>query len=153
MATIILAGLITYWGFGVDRLGGNFIVFSGVVPIEERRVFGFLASSVPTIFVQIALWHLFMMFRQYSQTKLVALRTISHLRAFAKYSLLTVISAFLLSGVMRWAMGVFDDAPLWTHLGFSITHLVMLFSSAIIYIATYLIEEGYRHGQEIQEYV
>ncbi len=153
IAIVIVSAVITFWGFGINRLGGNFIVLHELAPVPERRLAGFAAVCVPVLFSLGALWHLFWMFRQYSRTQMVAIQTIRHLRAFCTYSVLTAVTAFLLSGVLRWAMGVFDDAPLWTHLGLSVSHMIVLFAAAIIYLATYLIEEGYRHGEEIREYV
>ncbi|MEO0883088.1 MAG: hypothetical protein AAFY34_10175 [Pseudomonadota bacterium] len=148
----IIAGVTLYWGFGVAMLGDNFIVLADRQPLPERRFWGLSAVLVPTGLMLAALWRLFEMFRE-TDVQRIRLSAIHHLRAFAGLSIGTVASAFLLSGVMRWAMGVFDDAPLWTHLGFSVSHAATVFGAAVVYFATYLIEEGYAYKLETEEYV
>lgn len=158
IAALALAGVILFWGFGVERLGNdalgrNFIVLFEDAPLPERRLYGLLASLPVLFFWFYASWHLFAMFRNFLAGQFVGLETVRRLRAYAVYSALAVLSAFVLSGVMRWAMGYFDDAPLWTHLGFSVTHAAMLFSSAIIYVASHIVEQGYAYKKETEDYV
>jgi len=153
LMVLIIVGIGLYWGAGINRLGGNFVVLAETVPIAERRLYGLVAASVPAALFLRGLWHLFRMFMRTGKEALLVADTVTRLRAFAKYSVLAVLSAFLLSGVMRWAMGVFDNAPLWTHLGFSITHGAILFLAAVIYVATLLIEEGHGYKKEMEEYI
>lgn len=152
VAILIIVGVVSYWGFGRAGFGDNFIILADQPPVADRRVFGLLAALVPTGLMLCSLWRLFQMFTVENRS-LMGPTTVGHLRGFSLFSVWTVISAFLLSGVMRWAMGVFDNAPLWTHLGFSVTHAAILFGAFIIYVATFLIEEGYSYKQETQEYV
>ncbi len=153
MAIFLVGGIILYWGFEVKIIGDNFITLAGQGPIPERKLYGVLASLPATLFWLYALWRLFLLFFNFQIGKLVNERTISHLRYFSMFSLLSVTSGFLLSGVVRWAMGVFDNAPLWTHLGFSNMHGAILFSAAIIYVVTHIIEEGFAYKEETKEYV
>ncbi|MBL4871294.1 MAG: hypothetical protein JKX72_10110 [Robiginitomaculum sp.] len=153
MALFLLVGLVLYWGFDVRILGKNFIILADQGPVPERKVYGALASLPATLLWVYALWRLFLLFFNFQIGKLVNEKTISHLRCFSLFSLLSVTSGFLLSGVVRWAMGVFDNEPLWTHLGFSDTHGAVLFSAAIIYVVTHIIEEGFAYKKETKEYV
>lgn len=155
---LALAALITYWGFGIDRVhsgvfGDNFIVLADRPPIADRRTFGLLASIPALLLWSAAMWNLLIMFVNFNRGILIGVEMVKHLRAFSLYSFLAVIAGFTLSGAMRWAMGVFDNAPLWTHLGFSTTHASILLTSAIIFFASHMIEEGYRYKQETEEYV
>lgn len=158
IAALALAGVVLFWGFGVERIGNdalgrNFIVLFEDAPLPERRIYG-LGASLPVLFFWFcASWHLFAMFHNFLAGQLVGLATVRRLRAYARYSALAVLSAFALSGVMRWALGYFDDAPLWTHLGFSVAHAAMLFSSAIIYVASHIVEQGYAYKKETEDYV
>lgn len=158
LALCATAGVIAFWGFGLDRwgnaaLGDNFIVLADVPPVADRRIYGLLATLPPLILSLCAMAHIFALFLTFSAGNLVAQRTIQHLRAFSGYSALAVICGFLLSGVMRWALGVFNDAPFWTHLGFSVTHAAILFGAAIVYAASYIIEEGFAYRQELGDYI
>lgn len=153
-----LAGLVAYWGFGLAEidggpLGARFIVLADRPPEPDRRFFGLLAC-LPAMGLQLlgagSLWRLFAGFRFGS---LVGAAAIRHLRSFAGYTALAVLAAFALSGVMRWAAGVFDDAPLWTHLGFSTTHAAVLFMAALVYMASFIIEEGEHYRRETEDYV
>ncbi|QLC23717.1 hypothetical protein HFP57_00830 [Parasphingopyxis algicola] len=157
-ALLAISGVVLFWGFGVHRIGNaalgeNFIVLLDQPPVPERRLYGLVATLPALLFWLYASWRLFLMFRAFHTGPLIGPVTIRHLRAYALFSALAVLSAFLLSGVMRWALGQFDDAPLWTHLGFSVTHGLMLFSSAILYVASHVIEEGYAYRKETEEYV
>ena len=151
-ALLIVAGVVSYWGFGVAGYGDNFIILADEAPVPERRIYGLIAALAPTGLMLGALWRLHQMFLN-AGDNLMGQTTVTHLRSFSLLSIWTVVTAFLLSGVMRWAMGVFDNAPLWTHLGFSVTHAAILFGAFIVYVATYLIEEGYAYKREIEEYV
>lgn len=158
IACLALAGVILFWGLGVERLGNdtlgrNFIVLFEDTPRPERRIYGLLATLPALFFWFCASWHLFAMFRNFLAGQLVGPVTVRRLRAYAVYSALAVLAAFLFSGVMRWAMGYFNDAPLWTHLGFSVSHAAMLFSSAIIFVASHIIEQGYAYKKETEDYV
>jgi Protein of unknown function (DUF2975) len=158
LAAAAIAGIVVYWGFGIDRwgnatLGQNFIVLTDRPPVPERQVFGLLASLPALVLWLYAMARLFVMFRSVGAGKVMALDTIRHLRAFALFSALSVVAGFALSGVMRWAIGEFDDQPLWTHLGFSVTHASVLFTSAIIFVASHIIQEGLEYKNEVEEYV
>ncbi|WDI33115.1 hypothetical protein PUV54_07885 [Hyphococcus flavus] len=158
LAFLAVAGIAAYWGFGVDRwgndfVGENFIVIAEHPPVPERRLFGLAAILAPLTFLLLGFWRLFQLFLTFHDGRLVASGTINHLKAFSVFSSLAVLTSFMFSGVMRWAMGVFDNAPLWTHLGFSTTHAAVLFTSAIVYAATHIIEEGYAYKQETKEYL
>ncbi len=149
---------VAYWCFGIASIdsevfGADFLVIASQPPVSERRLWGMLAMLPALLFWLYSMWRLFLMFLNFNSDSPVGLITIGHLRSFSLFSLLTVIAAFLLSGVMRWAAGVFDDAPLWTHLWFSPAHLVLLFCSAVIYIASHIIEAGYAYKRETEEYV
>ncbi|MEZ5947542.1 MAG: DUF2975 domain-containing protein [Hyphomonas sp.] len=152
LCLLIVSAVTLYWGMGIAVLGNNFIVLADPAPVPERRMAGLAAALVPTVFMLIALWRLFQIFRE-TDTSVLGPATVRNLRAFAALSICTVVSAFLLSGVMRWAMGMFDDALLWTHLGFSVVHLSVLFGAMVVYVATHLIEEGYACRRELEEYV
>lgn len=155
LALVAIAGVVSFWGFGVDHVdsslvGQNFLVLGEAPPVPDRRVFGLLAALVPLL-----LW-------LYAQGRLFALcasgralgpETVRHLRAFSLFAALAVLAGFALSGVMRWAAGEFDDAPLWTHLGFSTTHAAVLFMAAIMFVASHIIEEGYGYKRETEDYV
>lgn len=152
------AGVVLFWGFGIHRLGNenlgqNFLVLYGTPPVPGRELYGLLATAPILGLWFYAAWRLFAMFRNFLKGPVVGPETIRHLRAYARFSALAILASFLLSGVIRWALGVFDNAPLWTHLGFSITDAAMLFSSALIFVASHIIEQGYAYKKEIEEYV
>ena len=155
---VATASVVVYWGFGLNRLGNdvlgqNFIVLWDQPPVAERRVYGLLAVLPALGFWLFAMQRLFVMFRNFYAGRTVGLETIRLLRSFALYSAIAVMAAFAFSGVMRWAAGQFDDAPLWTHLGFSATHAAVLFTAAIVFVASHIIEEGYEYKKETEEYV
>ena len=158
LAALAVSGVFIFWGFGQntlgnEALGSRFIVFAENPPHAERHLYG-LVASLPALGCWLySMWRLFRMFVEFRTGPLVADKTIKHLRAFSFFSFLAVVAGFLLSGVMRWAAGVFDDAPLWTHLGFSTTHAAVLFTSAIIYVASFIVEEGYAYKRETTEYI
>lgn len=153
LGVAIVAGIAAYWGFGYNRLWDNTLVLHELDPVPDRRIYGLFAAAVPGWLALLALWHLFNVFSQTQAGAGLALRVIHHLRAFSRYSILMALAAFVLSGVMRWAMGAFNDAPFWTHLNFSITHLIVIVGATIIHVSSHLIEQGYQFGQEVQEYV
>ncbi len=152
-ALLIVAGVLCYWGLGINRIGDNLIVLAAQPPVADRRSAGLLAISIPTILLLAGLWRLFVMFRPLNSPEQLGVQTVRHLRVFASFSAASAITAFFLSGVLRWAMGVFDDAPLWTHLGFSFLHATVLFFCAVIFMASRLIEAGYAYKRETEEYV
>ncbi|KCZ94150.1 DUF2975 domain-containing protein [Hyphomonas johnsonii] len=153
LAAAILAGTVTYWGLGIHEIGDNTIVLYDAPPVAERRVYGLLATLVPAALLIYALWQLFRMFLGFNTIDHVDTRTIVRLKAFSLFTFLGVLAAFLLSGVMRWAIGEFDNAPLWTHLGFSAAHAAVMFCTAVIYVAASIIDEGYAYKRETEEYV
>lgn len=153
-----VAGLVAYWGFGLAEidggvLGDRFIVLADRAPDPERRLFGLLACLPALAFQLLGAWSLWRLFAGFRFGALVGMAAIRHLRSFAGYTALAVLAAFALSGVMRWAAGVFDDAPLWTHLGFSTTHAAVLFMAALVYMASFIIEEGEHYRRETEDYV
>lgn len=158
LAAIVILGVVAFWGFGLDRLGNatlgaNFFVLAEEPPVPERRIYGLLAVLPVAALWLYAMARLFAMFWQFRRGEVMAVTTIAHLRSFALFASLSVIAGFLLSGVMRWAMGRFDDAPLWTHLGFSGTHAAVLFMAAIMFVASHIVEEGYAYKRETEDYV
>jgi len=158
LAILAVSGVFIFWGLGQntlgnDALGSEFIVLAENPPHAERRFYGLIASAPALLFWLYSMWRLFRMFLDFRTDSMIADNTIKHLRAFSLFSFIAVITGFLLSGVMRWAAGVFDDAPLWTHLGFSTTHASVLFTSAIIYVASFIVEEGYAYKREAAEYI
>ncbi|MBC2777323.1 DUF2975 domain-containing protein [Parasphingopyxis marina] len=157
-ALVAIAGVVSYWGFGVDHVdsslfGPNFLVLAEAPPVPERQVYGLVAALVPLLLWLCAQVRLFVMFALCASGRALGTATVRHLRAFSLYAALAVLSGFALSGVMRWAAGEFDDAPLWTHLGFSTTHAAVLFMAAIMFVASHIIEEGYDYKRETEEYV
>ncbi len=158
LALLAVCAVFIFWGLGEntlgnDALGSRFIVFAENPPHAARQLYGLLASIPALGFWLYSMWRLFSMFMEFRTGPLIADKTIRHLRAFSVFSFLAVVAGFVLSGVMRWAAGVFDDAPLWTHLGFSTTHASILFTSAIIYVASFIVEEGYSYKRETAEYI
>lgn len=158
LALVAVAGVVAFWGFGVDRVdstlfGPNFLVLAEAPPVPERQMFGLAAVLVPLLLWLYAQYRLFVMFGLCAKGRAVGVETVRHLRAFSLYAALAVLTGFALSGVMRWAAGRFDDAPLWTHLGFSTTHAAVLFMAAIMFVASHIIEEGYGYKRETEEYV
>ncbi len=158
IALASISAVCAYWLFDVDRIssslwGENFIVLHSQPPVEDRKFYGFAASLLPLCLWNYALYRLFMLFYRYNQNQVLVRALILDTRAFAASCGFAVISGFLLSGVMRWSAGVFDNGPLWTHLGFSTTHGALLLCSLILYLASHIIEEGYRCQQENSEFV
>jgi|GEM_PF-7019244 len=153
-----LGGLVAYWGFGLAEidggpLGARFIVLADHPPEPDRRLFGFLACLPPLVFQLLGAWSLWRLFAGFRFGSLVGAAAIRHLRSFAGYTALAVLTGFALSGVMRWAAGAFDDAPLWTHLGFSTTHAAILFMAGLVYMASFIVEEGEEYRRETEDYV
>lgn len=158
LAIVAVAGVLAFWAFGIDRVdsaafGPNFVVLAQAPPVPERQVYGLLATLVPLLLWLYAQYRLFVMFSLCAMGQAVGEPTVRHLRAFSLYAALAVLTGFALSGVMRWAAGRFDDAPLWTHLGFSTTHATVLFMAAVMFVASHIIEEGYGYKRETEEYV
>ena len=155
IAVVAIVGVFGYWGFGIVRLGGEstHMVLAEVAPEPDRRIYGLLAALMPLATGLYALWRLFTLFLHFRRGELVGHKTVRDLRAFSLFLALTVIAGFALSGVMRWAMGRFDDAPLWTHLGMSSTHSTVLLLAVIVYVASHVIEEGYAYKRETEDYI
>ncbi len=147
-----------YWGLGLDRfgndfLGQNFYVIYPTPPIPERQIYGGLAALPVLICRLIALWFLWKMFFNFTKEKIMIGETVRLLRQYAKYSVFGVVAFFFLSGVRRWGIGEFSDMPLWTHLQLNSHEFAILFSSAIIYVASKVIEEGNKYKAETESYV
>lgn len=144
-----------YWGFGLARIGdaSTHMLLADAPPVPGRQVYGLIAAGIPLLLWLYAMLRLFLLFLYFRRGEALVLRTVRELRAFALYLALTVIAGFALSGMARWAMGRFDDAPLWTHLGFSTTHAAVLFMAGIVYVASHIIEQGYGYRRETEEYV
>jgi len=159
MVTIPILGLaivtffIMFWGLGIDRLGDNTLVIANDAPLPQRRTIGLIAALVPSLLVLQSLWHLFEMFRGIHSGNALTRKTVKSLRWFSTYACLATISAIALSGVIRWAMGEFDDQPLWTHLQISPVDLAVLFMAGVTWAASSAIEDGIAMAREVQDYV
>jgi len=150
--------LLAFWGWGVAEIDGpagadRLIVLAEQGPVAGRGIYGLLASLPALAFGLVAAWHLLALFAGFRFGGLVGPQAIRRLRGFAGFTALAVMAAFVFSGVMRWALGVFDDAPLWTHLGFSAVHAAILLMAGVVYMASEIVEEGYTYKREAEDYV
>lgn len=149
----IIAFFLMFWGLGIDRLGGNTVVIASAAPLPERRIIGLIAALVPSVLALQSLWHLFEMFRRIHRGDALTSKTVRSLRWFSTYACLAAISAIALSGVIRWAMGEFDDQPFWTHLQITPVHWAVLFMAGVTWAASSAIEDGIAMAREVQDYV
>lgn len=149
---------ILYWGFGIERLnsdllGQNFYEIYPNPPVAERQLYGGLAAIPVLILRLLSLWYLWRMFRNFVRGHIMIETTVYHLKQYAKYSVFSVIAFFFLSGVRRWGIGEFSDMPLWTHLQLNPHETVLIFTSAVIYVAAQVIDQGNRYKAETESYV
>lgn len=154
----IIALPIIYWGLGLERLGNdligqNFYEIYVNPPIEGRALYGGL-SAIPVVLLRlVALWFLWKMFYNFIRGKILISDTVHHLKQYAKYSCLAVVVFFFLSGIRRWALGEFDDLLVFARFQLNPHETAILFSSAIIYVASKIIEEGNKYKAETESYV
>lgn len=158
MGSWLIAIDIFYWGYGIERLnnqflGQNFYEIYPQPPVPERQIFGGIVA-IPVLFFRLtALAFLWRMFYNFTRDKIHVGGTVFHLKYYAIFSVLGVIAFFCLSGVRRWATGEFSGYPLYTHLQFTPHETAILFTSAIIYVASKVIEEGNRFKAETESYI
>lgn len=149
---------VAYWGFGVERfnssiLGQNFYEIYPNPPVPERQFYGGLAA-IPVLALRlISLGFLWRMFYGFTRGHIMISGTVYYLKQYAKFSVFGVIAYFFLSGIRRWGTGEFDHSPLFTHFQFNPHETAILFSSAIIYVASKIIEEGNKYKAETESYV
>ncbi len=149
---------VLYWGYGIERLnsdilGQNFYEIYPNSPIAERQLYGGLAA-IPVLMLRlISFWYLWKMFLNFTHGKILVKDTVYHLKQYAKYAVFGVLAAIVFSGVKRWGIGEFSGDPLWTHLELNSHDSSVLFTSAIIFIASKIIAEGNRFKTETESYV
>lgn len=149
---------VAYWGYGIERfnsaiLGQNFYEIYPNPPVPERQFYGGLAA-IPVLGLRlISFWFLWKMFFNFTRGNIMISDTVYHLKHYAKFSVAGVVAYFFLSGVRRWGTGEFDHSPLWTHFQFNPHETAIMFSSAIIYVASKIIEEGNKYKAETESYV
>lgn len=149
---------VAYWGFGIERfnsniLGQNFYVIYPNTPVIERQIYGGLAAIPVLLLRLLSFWFLWKMFYNFTRDKIFISETVYHLKHYAKFAVFGVIAFYFLSGIRRWAIGEFSNAPLWTHLQLNPHETAILFTSAIIYVASMVIEQGNRYKSETESYV
>lgn len=149
---------VVYWGFGIERmnnsvLGQNFYEIYPNPPVPERMVYGGLVAIPVLVLRLISFWFLWKMFYNFARNKIMINDTVYHLKQYAKYAVFGVVAYFFMSGVRRWGVGEFNHSPLWNHFQFNPHETSILFTSAIIYVASKIIEEGNRYKTETESYV
>lgn len=144
-----------YWGANVDVIwfGDNNIVIADNPPIDGRRLVGVLAVAPALLVWMIALYRLFLLFRQFRRRIFFDLVAVKHIRAYSLYSGLTAVFTVAGSGARRWAQGEFSSAPLWTHIQISPEHWILVFSATIFYFISFAIEEAKAYKDEAESYV
>ncbi|MEP3891336.1 MAG: hypothetical protein ABJN69_12830 [Hellea sp.] len=149
---------VVYWGFGIERmnnaiLGQNFYEIYPNPPVPERMIYGGLAAIPVLILRLISFWFLWKMFYNFARKQIMVSDTVYHLKQYAKFAVLGVVAYFFMSGIRRWSAGEFDRFPLGTHFQFHPHETSILFTAAIIYVASKIIEEGNRYKIETESYV
>ena len=116
-------------------------------------IYGGLVAIPVLVLRLISYAHLWLMFRNFTREDIHVSQTVHRLKQYAKYAAFGVVAFFFLSGVRRWGIGEFSNAPLWTHLQFTRHETAILFTSAIIYVAAKVIEQGNQFKAETESYV
>ena len=153
---IVIASLalqFIYWGLGLNVLGENFLVITEQAPREGARLFGFLVG-VPALAAWFyALWRLWRLFSKFRRELFIDKAAALDLRAYSTFAIVAVILDIATSGARRWAMGVFDNAPLWTHININTEHLTLVFSALIFLVVSFVLIEANRYKTETEQYL
>lgn len=150
-----VALLIAYWGFDIHVVawGSTNIVFEPAPPLAARRWIGIAAVSPPMLVWLAALAQLFMLLRGFSQGALIEAAGVRRLRNYALLAGLATILDIAGSGARRWALGEFSDAPLWTHIQIPAHVSAMIFTTLVIFLVSFALEEGYGFREETERYL
>lgn len=149
-------GLMTaYWGFDANVLawGSTNIVIEPAPPVSERRWTGIAAVAPPTLVWLAALSQLFLLLRGFSQGALIDAAGVRRLRNYALLAGLATILDIAGSGARRWALGEFSGEPLWTHIQIPAHVSAMIFTTLIIFLVSFALEEGYAFREETERYL
>lgn len=153
IALLAVATYTVYWVFGVNVIGNNAIVLATTQPLAERRIYGLVAAAPSLLLWLVALFWLFQVFHGFIGGAFFARTTINYMRKFSLFTCVSVVLDIAFSGVRRWAAGVFDDAPLYTHIGISMEHLLLVFMALAFYTISFVLLEADRYKQEIEDYI
>lgn len=146
--------LVAYWGFDATVLawGSTTVELYDVPPVPERRLIG-LGAVLPAFALWLAaLVHLFLLFRRFARGALVDVSTVRRLRFYALFAGLATLADILLSGARRWSQGEFSDQPLWTHIQVSDHAYAMIFTTAVLFLVSFALEEGDAFREETERY-
>ncbi len=149
---IAAAILLVYWGFGINNIGDNTLVLFDTPPRPGARLLGF-AVALPSLLAWLyALYRLRRMFLRFSHELFVDRAAALDLRAFSLFTIIAVIFDIVTSGARRWAQGLFDNAPLWTHININAAHLSHIFTAVIFLIVSFVLLEAERYKTETEQY-
>ena len=144
-----------YWIANIDVIwvGNNNLVIADNPPVDERRLVGMIAVTPALAAWLVALYQLLRLFQRFRAGAVFDLQSVKHLQAYSLFAGLTVVFTVAGSGARRWAQGEFSDAPLWTHIQISPEHWLLLFTAAIFYFVSFVIEEAKAYKDEADNYV
>ena len=150
-ALAVLIPAVYWWG-GVYNVGDNTIVLAETPPREGYAWFGWLVGLPSTLAWLYALYRLWRMFDSLRTELFISDAAARDLRAYSLFTILTVAFDVATSGARRWAMGEFDNAPLYTHININIDHFTLLFTAAIFLIVSMVMVEANRYKAETEQY-
>ena len=152
--SILLPALFWIADINVIWFGGNNnLVIADNPPVDGRRLVGVAAITPALIAWLVSLYHLFLLFQRFRGGAVFDLTSVMHLRTYALFAGLTVLFTVAGSGARRWAQGEFSDAPLWTHIQISPEHWLLIFTAAIFYFVSFVIEEAKAYKDEAENYI
>ncbi len=146
--------LVLYWAYDLTLLawGSTTVEIFDLPPVPERRLVGIAAITPAFLLWLAALAHLFLLFRRFARGALIDLSTVRRLRGYALFAGLATLADILLSGARRWSQGEFSDQPLWTHIQVSDHAYAMLFTTAVLFLVSFALEEGDAFREETERY-
>lgn len=158
IAAITAALYVIYWVAGTNVIwfgpdNAHNLVIYDAAPIAERRLVGILATGPAVISWLIALAHLFFLFRGFQGGAFIDTKAARRLRGYTFFAALAVLLDVAGSGARRWSQGEFSDAPLWTHIQISPEHLLLIFTAAIFYFISFILEYAKAYKDEAESYI
>ncbi len=153
MLALTSIGTIFMQGFDITNIGPIEITHDLAPPHPSRAIFWWLATLGPLSLWLIALMRLFQLFRSFIKGRYLNLEAIALLRAFALYTVITVLAAISLSGVVDWSTDPERHVATCFYLSISGEQAQLLFMAGLILVISGVLLEGEAFKRETEEYV
>lgn len=115
---------------------------------------GFLVSCIPIALMMYGVWRLRLLFGQYRVGSFFTLENASHLHAFAKMLLITVILSPVIDVLLSVAMTInYPQGERSISIDFSSNDLSTLFVAGVMFAVGWTMRESYRLATENAEFV